>query len=368
MSYPIRPDTPQQSPGPNPRERSKRPLVDDTCNLDSKRRCTKDQPPVSTTPTVALPIAHQYLHHLLTVCVFFALALYATPGWNKTSKTSNIPYFDDAVVLGTRSQTPENELPPAEPSTQASARGSIKSGRSRSYSGSTPEASTPQSLTPKGSPPKWPNGDFPADPNGTASLATSRRISRKGSEHLGAEEEDEDSEIEEEGEDSKTEEEEEHSKTEEEDEHSDTEEEDIHPWDQEEIDNPLTEEDVRVALDENDGKTTLSTSCDGLRLMLHQQSDRIPFAFHLPLIEDLLQVMSRSPATKRSQGLSGAPRARLTAALCTKFSGPKGCCDVTINIVSALAESFADAIRSVEPNAHGSGMEMASILESRERR
>ena len=155
MSYPIRPDTPQQSPGPNPRERSKRPLVDDTCNLDSKRRCTKDQPPVSTTPTVALPIAHQYLHHLLTVCVFFALALYATPGWNKTSKTSNIPYFDDAVVLGTRSQTPENELPPAEPSTQASARGSIKSGRSRSYSGSTPEASTPESLTPKGSPPKW---------------------------------------------------------------------------------------------------------------------------------------------------------------------------------------------------------------------
>ena len=355
MSYPIRPDTSQQSPGPNPRECSKRPLVDDTCNPDSKRRCTKDQPPVSTTPTVALPIAHQYLHHLLTVCVFFALALYATPGWNKTSKTSNIPYFDDAVVLGTRSQTPENELPPAEPSTQASARGSIKSGRSRSYSGSTPEASTPESLTPKGSPPKWPNGDFPADPNGTASLATSCLISRKGSEHLGTEEEDEDSEIEEEGEDSKTEEEEEHSETEEEDEHSDTEEEDIHPWDQEEIDNPLTEEDVRVALDENDGKTTLSTSCDGLRLMLHDQSFWIPFAFDLPLIKGLLEVMSRSPATKRSQGLSGAPRARLTAALCTKFSGTTEL-SVTTDIVSALAEAFADAIRSVEPNAHGSGM------------
>jgi len=161
---------------------------------------------------------------------------FASDSCNTAGKHYNISDVDDTVVFGTQSQSPKNDLSPAEPLTQASAGRSIEPGRPGSRSGSAPDASIPESLILEASPPKGPHRDSSVEPDDRVISAMSSLALRNDSNDPVTDEENDDD------------------------------------WDEEEIEVPLTKEEIDEALDGYDGKKTFSQSCDGLRRLLDYQS------------------------------------------------------------------------------------------------
>jgi hypothetical protein len=84
---------------------------------------------------------------------------------------------------------------------------------------------------------------------------------------------------------------------------------------------------------------TVYQSYDCLHQLLQDLSTMTQYAFDLPVILALLKVLTHSPITERSLGISGIPHAQPVAALCT------GCCgrrkrSATADVLAALAESL----------------------------